>query len=67
MDGWISLYLVQSVGGETYNLIKSMYTKSQCIINKKKQQKRTYFSGQWNECCSFSPTLFKMYINMYNQ
>ena len=56
--------LESGVGGKTYDLIKSMYSRSECAI--KIGSKRTKFLSQGRgvrQGCCLSPTLFNIYIN----
>ena len=63
-EGLLSKLLESGIGGKTYNIIKTMYSKNQCAI--KIGNKRTEFFTQGRgvrQGCPLSPTLFNIYIN----
>ncbi len=59
------LKLIESgIGGRTYDIIKDIYNGNKCCV--KINDKRTYYFSQTKgvrQGCSFSPTLFNIYIN----
>ncbi len=59
------LKLIDSgIGGKCYDLIKSMYTASQCAVKIGNQRTKFFPQGRGvRQGCSLSPTLFKIYIN----
>lgn len=59
------LKLIDSgVGGKFYDLIKSMYTASQCAVKIGNQRTEFFPQGRGvRQGCSLSPTLFNIYIN----
>ncbi len=51
-------------GGKFYDLIKSMYTASQCAVKIGNQRTELFPQGRGvRQGCSLSPTLFNIYIN----
>ncbi len=59
------LKLIDSgIGGKLYDLIKSMYTASQCVVKIGNQRTEFFPHGRGvRQGCSLSPTLFNIYIN----
>ncbi len=56
--------LDSGIGGKFYDLIKSMYTASQCAVKIGNQRTKFFPQGRGvRQGCSLSPTLFNIYIN----
>jgi hypothetical protein len=63
-DGMLLKLLRNKIGGKFYNLIKNLYSNSQCAV--KQSQHRTPFfpySREVRQGCILSPLLFNIYLN----
>ncbi len=63
-EGLYLKLLDSGIGGKFYDLIKSMYTASQCAVKIGNQRTEFFPQGRGvRQGCSLSPTLFNIYIN----
>ena len=63
-NGLFLKLLESGIGGNTYNLIKSMYTNGRCSIKIGTKKTESFFQRRGvRQGCNLSPTLFNIYIN----
>ncbi len=63
-EGLFFRLLESGIGGKTYDLIKNMYTKSECAIKIGNKQTAFFSQGRGvRQGCNLSPILFNLYIN----